>query len=621
MEQILLDFWVASACVHHGQGRKLDSRLIFERGIVRGMVWVAIKLLDMLLRLIFEVNSRIPNWLGKLKNLKYLDLENSYVYGPIPTSLGNLSTVEYLYLLNNALRREILVSLGRLLNLRELDLGGNRLEEVSEECFIRLRNLEVVDISNNLLKGVLADTHFANLSRLNTLLIDYNEHLSLDMKSNRALPFQLKFLDASSCTRCFGSELPRWLQTQNALVNLQTWLRGRNLIALDLSHNQIVGPFPTRIDNQMPKLEDLFLSTNLINDSLPLSLCKLKNLTYVDLSNNGLSGIVRGCLLTSKLHLLDLSLNQFSETFPHSHGNDLSNVEQLNLRSNNFEGSMPIVLKNSKILVFIDLEGNKFSGNIPIWVGDNLGSLQFLRLGDNLSTQFQQFQYIPREGHLSTFNEASSFDGNPYLCENPLHVKCVNEDAFEPPFGTENQDEEDDKWEKRLLYIMIILGYVVGFWGVVGVLILKKSWRYTYFKFTDEIIHKEVVQESYDRRTFNRGYQNFGGSSQYMNDFYPRFEHLQMNPTYIRHDEDDEDDNKDDNKVDKKDDNKVDKKDDKSVSKGLSIELMSKLPSHEHKGSSSKCHFSAFQGSSAYCENSDQGRRSQAYLDLVVKNL
>ena len=54
--------------------------------------------------------------------------------------------------------------------------------------------------------------------------------------------------------------------------------------------------------------------------------------------------------------------------------------------------------------------------------------------------------------------------------------------------------------------------------------------------------------------------------------------------SFAGHDEDDEDDNK----VDKKDDNKVDKKDDKNVSKGLSIELMSKLSSHEHKGSSSK---------------------------------
>uniref|UniRef100_A0A9I9CL82 Leucine-rich repeat-containing N-terminal plant-type domain-containing protein n=1 Tax=Cucumis melo TaxID=3656 RepID=A0A9I9CL82_CUCME len=244
--------------------------------------------------------SRIPDWFGMLNNLKFLNLENCYLSGRIPSSLGNLSNLEYLDVSDNSLIGEVPTSFGRLLNLK------------------------VLDISDNLFNGFLEEAHFANLSQLHTLLIGYNEFLSLDVKSNWVPPFQLKSLDAN-----------------------------------------------------------LFLSTNFMNGSLPLSLCKLKNLAYVDLSNNGLFGKIEGCLLTSKLHLLDLSLNEFSGTFPHSHGNDLSNIEQLNLRSNSFEGSMPIVLKNSKILEFIDLEGNKFSGNIPTWVGDNLGNLQFLRLRDN----------------------------------------------------------------------------------------------------------------------------------------------------------------------------------------------------------------------------------------------
>lgn len=37
---------------------------------------------------------------------------------------------------------------------------------------------------------------------------------------------------------------------------------------------------------------------------------------------------------------------------------------------------------------------------------------------------------IPREGHLSTFNEASSFDNNPYLCREPLPIKCVTENPW-----------------------------------------------------------------------------------------------------------------------------------------------------------------------------------------------
>lgn len=91
-----------------------------------------------------------------------------------------------------------------------------------------------------------------------------------------------------------------------------------------------------------PNLGEVHLNDNHINDSLPPSICKLKNLRVLDLSNNRLSGVVHGCFLTSNLQSLDLSSNNFSVAFPYSPGN-LSNVVQLYLRNNNFEGSMPIV--------------------------------------------------------------------------------------------------------------------------------------------------------------------------------------------------------------------------------------------------------------------------------------
>ncbi|XP_022929097.1 receptor-like protein 12 isoform X2 [Cucurbita moschata] len=609
-----------------------------------------------------SIQIKIPNWLGKFKNLRSLSLSRSHIYGSIPASLGNLSSLENLYLSSNALTGAIPTTFGKLLNLRKLILGWNRLEELGEECFIQLENLEVLDISHNLLKGVLAEAHFANLSRLNTLLIGDNEHLSLDMKSNWIPTFQLKYFYASSCTDCFGSEFPQWLRTQKALVTLglsktsissdfPIWLRARSLTALDLSHNQIVGPIPTSIGDQMPNLKYLYLNGNLINDSLPLSLCKLKNLTEVDLSSNEFSGMVQGCWLTSNLTILDLSSNNFSGTFPYSHGN-LSGIQRLFLGNNSFEGSMPRILKNSKDMEILDLEGNKFSGNIPTWVGNNLENLKCLMLRDNLfngtipsslcnltslfnldlarnqlegpipqnlrnfnamteqayvifshpreksirqSIKSNDLYYsmkqlevmvkidlsqnylvgsipseitklkeliglnlshnnltgtipaeigeieslesldlsfnqlfgpiprsisrlnslgdlklshnnlsgeIPQEGHLSTFNEASSFDGNPYLCGDPLPKKCTTKNSFEPRFRhIENQDEEEDKWEKWLFYVMIILGYTVGFWGVVGALIFKRSWRYAYFKFADETKDKihTTIQWSVER--------------------------------------------------------------------------------------------------------------------------
>ena len=270
-----------------------------------------------------SMRTKIPDWLGKLKNMKSLNLRYSKIYGPVPASLGNLSSLEYLYLSDNALTGAIPTSFGRLLNLRELYLSNNRLEGVSDECFIQLGNLELLDISKNLFfKAVLTEASFANLSRLETLVIDHNEHLSLDMDPKWIPPFQLKSLVADSCIGCFGSEFPPWLQNQKSLIDLllsntsissaiPTWLAPQNLTTLDLSHNKIRGPLFTRIVDQMPNLGKLFLNDNLINDSLLSSLCQLKNLEILDLSNNRLSGIVQGCLLAPNLHYLDLSSNNF----------------------------------------------------------------------------------------------------------------------------------------------------------------------------------------------------------------------------------------------------------------------------------------------------------------------
>ena len=589
------------------------------------------------------MKTRIPiDWLGKFKNLKCIDLSYCKIHGSIPASLGNLSNIEYLDLSNNVLTGEIPASLGSL-----------------------LLNLKVLDLSSNSLKGVLIEAHFVNLSKLHTLYLSYNELISLDMKPNWIPPFQLKKLDIGSCIGSYESEFPPWLQTQKALDELwlsntslsisclPTWFTPQVLTTLDLSYNQIVGPVFISIANQVPNLEALYLNNNLINDSLQPTICKLKSLSILDLSNNRLFGIVQGCLLTPNLNILDLSSNNFSGTFPYSHGN-LPWINELFLRNNNFEGSMPIVLKSAKYLKILELEGNKFSGNIPSWVGDNLQSLQVLRLRSNLfngtipaslcnlpdlqildlahnqldgsippnlnnlkgmitrksmqgytrvcwrrlcldnekdvvqsikssffnytrlqlwllvnidlsnnsltgfisseitmlkgliglnlshnnlmgaipttigemesleslDLSFNQFSgpiphtlsnlnslgklilshnnlsgHVPREGHLSTFNEVSSFEGNPYLCGDPLPIQCASLNPFKPILEKIDDQNEDENYEKWMLYVMIILGFVVGFWTVIGSLILKTRWRHAYFKFVDEAVLTMFIQQ------------------------------------------------------------------------------------------------------------------------------
>lgn len=76
-------------------------------------------------RLVIEM---IPDVIGKLTNLKTLDLSGSKMGGKIPPSLCNISMLAGLYLGNNELVDAVPACLGDLEDLRELDISGNKLE-------------------------------------------------------------------------------------------------------------------------------------------------------------------------------------------------------------------------------------------------------------------------------------------------------------------------------------------------------------------------------------------------------------------------------------------------------------------------------------------------------------
>jgi hypothetical protein len=72
--------------------------------------------------------GEIPSSIGNLELLVYLSLENNMISGSIPSSLGyHSSPIRYIYLNNNKLSGEIPVSLGYLYSLYHLDLENNHL--------------------------------------------------------------------------------------------------------------------------------------------------------------------------------------------------------------------------------------------------------------------------------------------------------------------------------------------------------------------------------------------------------------------------------------------------------------------------------------------------------------
>ncbi|KAK2639630.1 hypothetical protein Ddye_027425 [Dipteronia dyeriana] len=164
---------------------------------------------------------------------------------------------------------------------------------------------------------------------------------------------------------------------------------------------------------------------------------------------------------------IDLSHNNFSGEIP-TELTSLGAVQSLNLSDNSFTGRIPSSIGAMSALESIDLSGNQFDGEIPQSIS-NLTFLSFLNFSNNnligkipLSTQMQSF-------------EASCFIGNE-LCGAPLPENCTETVQTSDHENGEELDGDED--EVDWFYVSMALGFVVGFWSVIGSLLVNKRWRY-----------------------------------------------------------------------------------------------------------------------------------------------
>ena len=86
--------------------------------------------------------GEIPNEIGSLTNLTYLNLRNNAISGEIPPEIGNLTNLSYLDLGSNQLTGEIPPEIGNLTNLKHLSLVGNQLTGEIPSEIGNLTNLE-----------------------------------------------------------------------------------------------------------------------------------------------------------------------------------------------------------------------------------------------------------------------------------------------------------------------------------------------------------------------------------------------------------------------------------------------------------------------------------------------
>ncbi|KAL4607777.1 hypothetical protein ACB092_09G199600 [Castanea dentata] len=364
---------------------------------------------------------------SSLKSLKVLALNNCNFTGSIPTSLGNLTQITYLALTANSFKGLMPLSLLNLPNLSTLILDNNQLVGPLPNHVSGLLNLNVLSLRSNFLNGTLPSWLF-NLPSLVRLNLYGNQFIGeigefkpnsleyLDLSDNKlhgSIPRSLLNLPNLSTLSLDNNQLVGPLPNHvSGLLNLNvlsissnflngtlpSWLFDLpSLMSLSLGGNQFIGEIS---DFKSNSLEFLDLGHNKLQGSIPRSISRFDSLIDLSLSSNNLSIMLESEMFSK---LKNLQYLDFSNNFVSINNNvtyTLPNLNQLNLSFSNIS-EFPIFLRTTTNLQSLDLSYNRIYGQFPRWLGDvGRDSLQFLDLRANLlqgsfpTLSFPSLQYL-----------------------------------------------------------------------------------------------------------------------------------------------------------------------------------------------------------------------------------
>ncbi|XP_059456606.1 receptor-like protein EIX2 [Corylus avellana] len=214
--------------------------------------------------------TNIPKFLGSLENLRYFNLSFSMFSGVIPPHLGNLSRLQYLDLNSNGFyptlnQVESLEWVVGFPSLKYLGMDYVNLEKVPDwlhaiNVLPSLRELHLASCGLISLPSSISSINFTLLS-------------VLDLSGND-----------------FSTSIPQWL---SHLTNLRS---------LNLGGNNLIGEITEFVDGlsqcsnsssedgNLPSMQEIDLSFNQLNGTIPKNIGKLSRLVSLDLSGNSWEG-------------------------------------------------------------------------------------------------------------------------------------------------------------------------------------------------------------------------------------------------------------------------------------------------------------------------------------------
>ncbi|KAL3747404.1 hypothetical protein ACJRO7_016223 [Eucalyptus globulus] len=239
-----------------------------------------------------QIRGRIPEEMGFLKTLTFLDLGNNALDYNIPSSIGGLERLQRLYLDRNHLKGPIPNEICNLTGLGKLVLEQNRISGSIPNCIQNLSSLQIFFIGSNNMTSVIPLSLWGlqELIFLNLSLNSFNGGLPLEVGKMRAIE------------------------------------------SMDISWNRLTGAIPSSIQG-FESLASLNLSRNSFQGSIPQSISHLKGLEFLDLSYNELSGTIPKSLeALAYLQILNLSFNKLSGDIPN--GGPFRNFSSLSFIGN-----------------------------------------------------------------------------------------------------------------------------------------------------------------------------------------------------------------------------------------------------------------------------------------------
>ncbi|CAO2838707.1 unnamed protein product [Amaranthus hypochondriacus] len=484
-----------------------------------------------------KLGPRFPKWLRTQRDYSRLDVSNTGISDTIPYWFWNLSsTATFIGMSHNGLHGILPNSSIGFSENPAIDLSSNHLKGTIPNFFA---NTIYLNLSRNSFSGSISFLCHSATFRLG---LDLSHNFLFGKLPDCWTGNYISVLDLSSNN--FSGNFPSSFGSLNGLIFLHlkdnkfsgklplSFSNLAQLKSLDLGDNSFNGEIPTWIGHKLHNLKVLSLRNNFFSGRLPLQLCKLSSVQILDVSMNNINGTIPHCLcnLTAmtqrksspmisfdgnglfssidstyqdymsvslkgftyeyKEHLelvkiIDLSSNRLNGRIP-AEISCLNGLVSLNLSRNNLNGSITLKISQMKSLESLDLSNNHLSGAIPSTLSD-LSFLGTLNLANNnLSGR------IPTGTQLQGFN-ASVFVGNPRLCGDPLPKKCIG-DKTASKQNEENQGSDDDSGLVSMgLIISIVLGFITGFWGVCGILVLNRSWRCAFFGFWSRLYDKIYV--------------------------------------------------------------------------------------------------------------------------------